>query len=162
METLRNPTAQKLMRTFMQFGRAAWHQRSIAGCKPSEIKVLFCIKKSVKPGASEIKVSQISKLLQVTPPTVTQLLKGLEANGLIERHIDPLDRRAVGITLSEKGEMVTRQAADTFSASLDGLIEYLGEEQSNQLAELLSRVYHYYSMQAANANHTFCNGVEEV
>ncbi len=162
METLRNPTAQKLMRTFMQFGRAAWHQRSIAGCKPSEIKVLFCIKKSVKPGASEIKVSEISKLLQVTPPTVTQLLKGLEANGLIERHIDPRDRRAVGITLSEKGEMVTRQAADAFSASLDGLIEYLGEEQSNQLAELLSRVYHYYSMQAANENHTFWNGVEEV
>jgi DNA-binding MarR family transcriptional regulator len=155
METFTNPTAQKLLRTFMQFGKAEWHQRTIAGCKPSEVRVLFCLKKGVKPGAAEMKVSEISKQLQVTPPTVTQLLKGLEANGLIERHTDPLDRRAVGITLSEKGEMVTRKAADAFSSSLNGLIEYLGEEESNQLAELLERVYRYYSEQAAKENHSF-------
>ncbi len=159
--TLTNPTAQKLMRTFMQFSKAEWHQRSIAGCKPSEIKVLFCIKKGVKPGTPEMKVSEISKLLHVTSPTITQLLKGLEAHGLIERNINPLDRRAVGIKLTEKGEMVTRQAADAFSASLNGLIAYLGEEQSNQLAELLARVYDYYSTQAANENHPQWNGDEE-
>jgi DNA-binding MarR family transcriptional regulator len=162
MESQTNPTAQRLFSTFMQFNKAEWHQRSIAGCKPSEIRVLFCIKKGVKPSASEMKVSEISKQLQVTPPTVTQLLKGLEANGLIERHLDPLDRRTVGITLTEKGEMVTQQAADAFSSSLNGLIEYLGEEKSNQLAELLSMVYRYHSEQAANENHSFWNGVEEV
>src|SRR5947209_11218311 len=147
-----NPLAQKLMRAFMQFHKAEWHQRSIAGCKPSEIRVLFCIKKGIKPDTSEMKVSEISKLLHVTSPTITQLLKGLEANGLIERHIDPTDRRAFGITLTEKGEKVTQQAAEAFSASLHDLIEYLGEEQSNQLAELLAKVSRYYSEKAANEN----------
>jgi DNA-binding MarR family transcriptional regulator len=155
-----NPLAQKLLKAFMQFHKAQWHQRSVAGCKPSEIRVLFCIKKSVKPDTPEIKVSEISKLLQVTSPTITQLLKGLEANGLIERHIDPADRRAVGITLTEKGERVTEQAAEAFSASLHGLIEYLGEEQSNQLAELLSRVSRYYNEKAANENYSCWNGDE--
>src|SRR5438067_3340249 len=145
-----NPLAQKLLRAFMQFHKAEWHQRSIAGCKPSEIRVLFCIKKGVKPDTSEMKVSEISKLLHVTSPTITQLLKGLEAHGLIERHIDPADRRAVGITLTEKGERVTEQAAEAFLTSLHGLIEYLGEEQSNQLAELLSRVSRYYNEKAAS------------
>jgi DNA-binding MarR family transcriptional regulator len=144
-----SPTAQKLMKAFMQFDKAEWHQRTIAGCKPSEIKVLFCIKRELRPDASELKVSEISKLLHVTSPTITQLIKGLESNGLIERHIDPSDRRAVGISLTEKGEAVTQQAADIFSTSFHGLIEYLGEEQSNQLAELLSKVFHYFHEKSA-------------
>jgi len=157
-----NSTAQKLFRAFMQFGKAQWHQRSIAGCTPGEIRVLFCIRRGVKPDAPDIKVSEISKLLHVTSPTVTQLLKGLEANALVERHIDPADRRAVGIVLTKKGELVTVQATDAFSSSLQGLVEYLGEEQSNQLAELLSRVIRYYSEKAASEYHSPWNGEEEV
>src|SRR5215469_12062125 len=155
-------TSQKLFRAFMQFSKAQWHQRSIAGCTPGEIRVLFCIRRGVKPDAPDIKVSEISKLLHVTSPTVTQLLKGLEANGLIERNVDPSDRRAVGITLSEKGKMVTQQAAEAFSASLQGLVEYLGEEQSNQLAELLSRAVRYYNEKAASEYQSPWNGNEEL
>src|SRR2546421_4160942 len=155
-------TAQKLFRSFMQFSKAQWHQRSIAGCTPSEIRVLFCIRKGVKPGAPDIKVSEISKLLHVTSPTVTQLLKGLEANGLIERNIDPTDRRAVGITLTEKGKMVTQQAADAFLASFQGLTEYLGEEQSNQLAELLLRASLYFRERETSMHQSPWNGDEEV
>ena len=156
MDIHTNPTAQKLVTSFMQFHKADWHQRSIAGCKPSEIRVLFCIKRGVKSDASDIKVSEISKLLHVTPPTVTQLIKGLEANGFIERNIDPIDRRAVGIKLTEKGEIVTQRAAEAFAASINGLIAYLGVEQSNQLAELLSKTTHYYNEQSR------LNGDEEL
>jgi DNA-binding MarR family transcriptional regulator len=154
-------TTQKLLRAFMQFHRAEWHQRTVAGCKPSEIRVLFCIKKGVKDDTSEMKVSEISKLLQVTSPTVTQLLKGLEANGLVERHVDPTDRRAVDITLTERGERVTQQAAEAFFSSLRGLIEYLGEEQSDQLAELLVKVSRYYNEKTASGNFSHWIGDEE-
>jgi DNA-binding MarR family transcriptional regulator len=152
MENNNNSTEQKLMRAFMQFNKAGWQHRSVAGCKPSEIWVLFCIKKGVNPDAPEMKVSDISKLLHVTSPTITQLIKGLEANGLVERNIDPTDRRAVGIKLTEKGEMVTKKARDTFLASFHGLVEYLGEEQSNQLAELLSKVFVYFNEKEASLN----------
>ncbi len=161
MENQTNPTVQKLLQALMQFKKAEWHQRSIAGCKPSEIRVLFCIKKGLKHDTPEMKVSEISKLLHVTSPTITQLLKGLEANGLIERNIDPTDRRAVGITLTEQGEMVTQQAAAAFTASLHGLIAYLGEEQSDQLAELLTKAFHYYNEKTASLNHSYWNGDEE-
>jgi DNA-binding MarR family transcriptional regulator len=156
------PIARKLLRALMQFRRAEWHQRSIAGYKPSEIKVLFCIEKDIShsiPGM--VKVSDISKRLHVTSPTVTQLIKGLEANGLIERNIDPEDRRSVGIKLTEKGEMVTQQAAAAFEESVNGLIEYLGEEQSNQLAELLMKAFRYYEEKAISEQHAYWHGDEE-
>ena len=108
--------------------------------------MLFCIKKGINPqNLSEMKVSEISKQLRVTPPTITQVLNSLEANGLIERQIDKTDRRMVSVKLTRKGEIVTQQAEEAFSASINGLIEYLGEEQSNQLADLLSKAFRYFN-----------------
>jgi DNA-binding MarR family transcriptional regulator len=156
-----NPTVQKLLNAFMQFGKASWHQHSVAGCKPSEIRVLFCIKKGAKPDGSEIKVSEISKLLQVTSPAITQLLKGLETSGLVERHIDPFDRRAVGVTLTEKGETVIQQAWNIFSESLSGLVEYLGEEQSQQLVDLLFKSFRYFQETEARMHQSLWNGDEK-
>lgn len=146
--------AQKLLKSFIQFKKAEWHKRSIMGYKPSEIKVLFCIKKGRKPDCTEIKVSEISKLLHVTSPTVTQLIKSLEADGLVERKTDLTDRRVVWITLTKKGEEVTRKAEDAFLDSFNGLIEYLGEEQSDQLAELLNRVFIYFNGKESNVRGT--------
>ena len=151
-------TARKLMMAFMRFGRAEWHERSIMGYKPSEIRVLFCIKKGGRPDGGEINVSEISKLLHVTSPTVTQLIKGLEVEGLVERTINPADRRVVGIKLTEKGEAVTQKARQDFFESINGLIEYLGEEQSDQLAELLLKTFHYYKLQAAGTEYTAWDG----
>ncbi len=145
MDQTTSTTEQKLLSALTQLKRLGWHQRTIGGCKPSEIRVLFCVKEGTNAGLPEIKVSEISKQLGVTSPTITQLLKGLEAHGLIERHIDTIDRRAVGIKLTTKGAMVAQQASDAFFASIKGLVEYLGEEQSDQLAELLSKVFRYFS-----------------
>jgi DNA-binding MarR family transcriptional regulator len=161
MERTTALTEQKLLRALMQFKRLGWHHQSIAGCKPSEIRVLFCLKRGMSPYSSEMKVSDISKHLHVTPPTITQLLNGLEASGLIERHIDATDRRAVGVTLTKKGELVTQQAEDAFSASLRGLIDYLGEEQSNQLADLLFKVFRYFNEKEASVYDERWHGVKE-
>jgi DNA-binding MarR family transcriptional regulator len=141
-----NPTVQRLMRALTEFGKAEWHQHSFAGCKPSEMRVLFCVKSSAAP---EIQVSEIGRRLHVTSPTITQLIKSLEAKGLVERTTNPADRRAVGIVLTAKGEEVTQQAADALAASLHGLMEYLGEEQSNQFVDLLVKVFRYYREKAA-------------
>ncbi|MDO7786653.1 MarR family transcriptional regulator [Desulforamulus aquiferis] len=131
----------------MQFKKADWHQNTIDGCRYSEIKVLFCIKQGSKSHASEMKVSDISKYLKVTAPTITQLIKSLEAKGLVERNIDQTDRRAVRIKLTSQGEKITERAENAFYTSFNGLVEYLGEEQSNQLADLLSKVFTYFKEQ---------------
>jgi DNA-binding MarR family transcriptional regulator len=157
-ENTDNPTAQKLMRAFMQFHRLQAHQPNFAACTPGEIRMLFFLGHAARSGNAEMKVSEISKHLHVTSPSVTQLLKGLEANGLVERRIDPADRRAVGITLTQQGELVTVQASEALEASFEGLIDYLGEEDSNQLAHLLEKVSRYYSEKIIGQ--TVWNGVK--
>jgi DNA-binding MarR family transcriptional regulator len=153
-------TEQKLFSALRQLKRL--HQPVIAGCKPGEIRVLFCLREGTHSGLPEMKVSEISKQLGVTSPTITQLLKGLEADELIERNIDTIDRRAVGIKLTDRGTMVAQQAADAFLASIKGLVQYLGEEQSDQLAELISKVFRYFNERDASlAYHPQWKGDQE-
>jgi DNA-binding MarR family transcriptional regulator len=144
VQTTQNMNALRIMRSFWQLKRSDWYRRAADGLKPSEMHVLVCIKRHEQCSPTEMKVSEISKCLQVTSPTVTQLLKGLEASGLIERHIDPSDRRAVGIRLTAKGDELARKAREAFLASFYGLTEYLGEEESQQLADLLEKVITYF------------------
>ncbi|OXM82974.1 MarR family winged helix-turn-helix transcriptional regulator [Paenibacillus rigui] len=139
-----NPAAQELMRAFRQFGRASWQHRSVDGMKSSEMMTLFCIRRHMKPDSSGMKVSEISGLLQVTSPTVTQMINSMEEQGLVERAMDPSDRRAVRVKLTDKGEQLAAKMSETMSASFNGLVEHLGEEQSRQLAVLLNKACEYY------------------
>lgn len=152
MSVQMNTTSQKLLQALDQFHRAKWREQdTYEGCKPSEIRVLFCIKNGTKAGAT-MKVSEISKQMHVTSPTITQLLNNLEPNGFIERQIDPDDRRSVGVRLTEKGEWLTDRAWEGFLATLQGLIDYLGEEDSERLADLLSKVLRYIENRQASAH----------
>jgi DNA-binding MarR family transcriptional regulator len=139
-----SPIAQKLLKSFMQFRKTGWHDKKIAGYNPSEFKLLATIRHGANDLNTEMKVSEISKLLQVTPPTVTQIINTLEKDGLVERTVDPEDRRAVKIKLSEAGMEATEKARKAFSQTFLGLIDYLGEEDSEQLANLLSKVHEYF------------------
>ena len=168
MDIHTHPAAQKLLQALMQFKRAELHQRSIAGYKPSEIRLLFSLRKGIRPeclsmtGITGMTVSEISKRLHVTSPSVTQLVKGLEASELIERHTDPNDRRSVSIKLTEKGYKVTQQAMNAFSESIIGLIDYLGEEQSNELTDLLVKASTYMSEKSGSTNNSYWSDEVEI
>lgn len=145
MEQQKNPVAQKLLESFRQFHRLNWQQIPKEGLKSSEIMVLFSIKKRAQPESPGIKVSDISSALQVAPPSITPLINGLESNGYIERTMDKADRRAVRVKLTEKGEGAIEKASKVIFDAYNGLVEYLGEEKSNELAELLTQTFRYFS-----------------
>ncbi len=167
MHSTTEATARKLAQSLKQFNRAfmqfhrAEAQQNFAGCKPSEIGVLLTISHGAKSEVRDMKVSEISKVMHVTSPTITQVLKSLEANGLVERRIDPTDRRAVGITLTDRGEQVAQRAEEAFLTTSRGLADYLGEEQSNQLAELLVKAFRYFREKETRLYHFPWSGEEE-
>ncbi|PLS09522.1 MarR family winged helix-turn-helix transcriptional regulator [Neobacillus cucumis] len=144
MAHFESETAQKLIKAFQQFRKTGWHEKKIGGFNPSEFRVLALIQRA-NENCIEMKVSEISQKLKVTPPTVTQIINVLEKDGFIERTINPEDRRAVKISLTEAGLEETERARKAFSETFLGLIDYLGEEESNQLAELLFRVHEYFN-----------------
>lgn len=55
----------------------------------------------------------------------------LEKDGFIERTINPEDRRAVKIRLTEAGIMAAEDARKKFSETFLGLVDYLGRKKVN-------------------------------
>lgn len=137
-------TTQQLFKAFIQFKQINWHEKQIAGYNPSEIKVLFAIKQGTNEEKKDMKVSEISKQLNITSPSVTQIINKLEKDDIVLRNIDPSDRRAVNIRLTNKGMKVVAEAKAVLSDTFVGLIDFLGEEDSQRLAVLLTKVFTYY------------------
>ncbi len=133
--------AQDLLSTFRKFPKIMVNRRKSTVQKRSEVMVLFCIKKS---GDTEIKVSEISRMLQVKAPTVTQLINELESRGQVERITRSSDRRSVWIKITEEGEKVIEKAEEEIRKTYSGLIDYLGEEESRMLIASLNKVYAFF------------------
>lgn len=138
--------ARELLQAFMLFNRQNWRHHRTGSGKFSEMQVLMCVKFKSKGDPNEIglKVSDISRILKVTSPTVTQLINGLEAGGLVARKEDPEDRRAVRITLTEEGEKTAQREISAFTDRMAGLVNYLGNEESKQLTMLLKKAGMYF------------------
>ncbi|MFD2881340.1 MarR family winged helix-turn-helix transcriptional regulator [Paenibacillus rhizoplanae] len=66
--------------------------------------LLICIARASHSTDLGLKVSEISRFLGLTPPTVTQLINSLEAKQMVERQADASDRRVVRIKLTEQGK----------------------------------------------------------
>jgi DNA-binding MarR family transcriptional regulator len=138
--------SQELIRAIRQIGRINWTgRRNADNFTPSEKMTLFVIRKCMKEDSNGLKASELSNILCVSSPTVTQMVNVLEAKGMLERTPDPDDRRVVRIRLTEAG----RQAVDTVEQDMregtHGLIDHLGMDRTRLLIELLDDVFKYYS-----------------
>ncbi|MNN05801.1 putative HTH-type transcriptional regulator YusO [compost metagenome] len=143
--------AHRLMSAFNLFKRMDWH-KVVEGCKPSELRVLFFIKRGASRDSRGVTVSEISSMMGVTSPTVTPLVRSLEDNGLVIRYNDQEDRRLVRVKLTEDGDALTRKSIGLYTERFEGLYDYLGEERSDQLADLLELVFQYMEEQKKQIN----------
>ncbi|PYE50850.1 MarR family transcriptional regulator [Paenibacillus barcinonensis] len=174
-----DPVAQKLLYSIMQFNKGKWRQHKPHGRNHNEIMVLACLLHGAHPGERMdwrdnppdfeshlnqehpgLKVSEISALLRVKSPTITPVIRGLEDEGLVERTMDPEDRRAVRITITDAGRAIIRAAHEERMATFNRLVEHLGEADSLQLAELLSKVYTFFDTQVSPSSDSTKQGDE--
>lgn len=148
MESRISPLARELMITFRRFQHRGKknHRGPMAGRKQSEGMLLMVLRGHVDHGEPGIMVSELGRILDVTSPTVTQLIKGLESDGLVARSPDPVDRRAVRITLTDEGVRVTDSFIQEMESMVGGLTEYLGEEDTRQFIHLLNRTHDYFAL----------------
>jgi DNA-binding MarR family transcriptional regulator len=151
-ESVRTETAaDRLANAFMAFRKSMRPPRTVAGRTPGEVHTLMVIHHATAHSAPEapgLSVSEVSRVLHVTSPSITQMVNVLESDGLVVRCADPADRRAIRLRLTPSGLVVAKQAGREYHEMYRGLAEYLGEEQSDQLATLLGRVRQYFSERA--------------
>lgn len=143
-------SAHRLLEAFVRFRRLHWRQHSsavhpVSGLTPSEMILMSYIKDGAATGGEGVTVSELSNSLNVASPTITQQINSLETHSFVERSIDKEDRRVVRIRLTEKGLQAQQKASETLLATINGLVDYLGEEDSDRLADLMTKVFHYFS-----------------
>jgi DNA-binding MarR family transcriptional regulator len=84
----------------------------------------------------------------VTPPTMTRLVAGMVADGLVERQSDPTDRRVVRVMASERGRSLLLAGRDRRVSTLAAMIAPLTPKERRRL-EAAARIIE--SMLAAPA-----------
>lgn len=91
--------------------------------------------------AEGISPTHLSQRQNVSKNTISTLLRGLEEQGLIERTLDPTDRRGFRISLTDAGRELVATTAPKHIAFLNGLLSGLTKEETTQLIALLEKLY---------------------
>jgi DNA-binding MarR family transcriptional regulator len=71
---------------------------------------------------------------------MSQRLARLERQGLIERELDPADRRGIVVELTAKGRELVERIADEHLANERRLLEPLSNREQDALAALLKKL----------------------
>jgi DNA-binding MarR family transcriptional regulator len=108
------------------------------GVGPARLSAL-----SVLVFAGPMRLTDLARIEQVKPPTMTKVVAGLEAGGLVKRRLDADDGRAVKLEATARGTKLLqngrRRRVARLAAALDGL-ERKEVEILDRAAELIERV----------------------
>ncbi|SPF75549.1 Transcriptional regulator SlyA [Aliiroseovarius pelagivivens] len=88
----------------------------------------------------EVEQSTIAKEACLLLPSLTRILRGMEADGLISRQSDAKDKRRTLVTITDKGRAIVRDnlhLANDISARIES---HMGEDEVKQLLDLLEKL----------------------
>lgn len=83
---------------------------------------------------------ELVRATHLKPPTVSVIVKSMEAEGLVERRSDPQDLRAIRVFLTENGRRLDRENIARIRALDAFALRGLSEEECEQLMPLLLRI----------------------
>jgi DNA-binding MarR family transcriptional regulator len=85
--------------------------------------------------------THLSRCQNVSKNTISALLGGLEEQGLIERALDPDDKRAFRIRLTDAGRQAVQTTGPGHIAFVNSLAAGLSAEEKVQLTALLAKLH---------------------
>lgn len=78
-------------------------------------------------------LGELAAAEQVTPPSMTRIVRNLEADGLVERETDPADRRVVRVRATDEGRRVMAAGR---ARRIGALAERLAKLEEDEVALL--------------------------
>ena len=87
-----------------------------------------------------VRQKELTEELKIRPSSVSETISKLEHDGYVKRKVDPDDKRATLITLTEVGEARAAELADERGAKLSKAFEPLTDEEKEQLILLLEKL----------------------
>ncbi|MDI2125358.1 MarR family transcriptional regulator [Yinghuangia seranimata] len=82
----------------------------------------------------------IAERLGIGPRSVTEAVDALERDGLVTRTPDPADRRAVLVSITDRGAEVLRAAEEPRREAVRGMFSTLTPDERAELLRLLGKV----------------------
>lgn len=86
-------------------------------------------------------VGELASTEQVTPPTMTRIVQGLEADGLARRKTSCGDARVSIVRATSKGEQVLRRAREARLARIEALLASASAADVDMLEQALASVF---------------------
>ncbi len=112
-----------------------------AGLSYARFRLLMNLLKSEElDGRLELNPSEISDRQGISRNTVSTLIRDLEEEGLIERRLDPHDRRRFNIRLTADGRNLVRQHSAAHFRTVTSCFEALTPQERGELNDLLTTV----------------------
>jgi len=144
--------AARLVKAFLKFSRTPWHNAPANGLSQVETDILENINRAVRHG-KEPRVSDISTILRVSSPTVTQHLNNLEDQGFVLRTHSTEDKRSVNLSLTEKGTEALKSHWTRLEEDFDEFVSIIGEESSESMIELLMQAHSFFAKKSMLREH---------
>lgn len=83
---------------------------------------------------------ELADRCHVSEPTVSKMLKSMEANGLVQRQTDPANRRVVWVSITPTGRAKRDKFFAHFQAALVRVLEGLDDAQLTELLHALGHL----------------------
>ncbi|MGY4515972.1 MarR family transcriptional regulator [Lysobacter sp. HA18] len=91
-------------------------------------------------GSGRAGVSELARAAQLHPGAMTRLLDKLEAQGLVARVVDPQDRRALHVDLTDAGRSLWTEISDCGRRVHARAMQGLDDAEQARLMDFLVRV----------------------
>src|SRR5215469_6420151 len=89
-----------------------------------------------------MRLTELTGTEQVTQPAITQLVRRLEDDGMLERRADPRDARAVLVQLTTRGAQIIEARRTARVEWLTGLLDRLSPEERAAIAFAVPALAH--------------------
>ncbi len=132
--------AEEVARSFKRALAALRRMRGREAHCPGELtdaqySLLFCLRDQ-----SQLSLRDLADAADLSPASVTEMLEGLAAAGLVERHRSDRDRRVVLTSLTDGGRGLVEERRARFEPRLRAALEGFSEDELVVAASVLERL----------------------
>ena len=113
--------------------RAQAERLAPLGLTPAQERALRVIARDEEP----LRMTELAERLGIVPRSVTTVIDALEEAGLVRREIDPRNRRAILLRLTDRGAAVRDDLREARRRAAEDLFAPLSAEDRKALAGLL-------------------------
>lgn len=137
-------TNEKIKRMFDAFYQAKRIRDMLPplpqGVMPSYIQYLDAIH-SLQKEKKDIRISDLSDAMNLPRPGVTRTVKEMETKGYLQKLTSPDDGRVTYISITEKGEMLSRKYDQDYFSSLAPYLSEISEEEADNMIRTIGKFY---------------------